>query len=422
MSIIVSIVFGGSLVLLMIVLLIALVICRRRKHIRSTSHRRRLPTFADITMTSEVASFLPAAGAANGVLGLDFGGCPTSSVGEVCRRATSETVDMPPSYDSVVKDCSDDVAAVCRRRRSGASSGRRSQARLSLPPLSTTALPPVLRTHRRAESDAEEHIYEDPASLRRSLSRDAVGSWSAGDNSGFPAESCREVLPPNSAPSSSEVANRSPSEAFPPCSDDVVYPGNLSSDLLESLPCGISSAPLPICSSQPRFPRVRLGTSALYCRPDSRTIDWCRSAGDFPAAAANRLQPFSPLSAIGYSEVVDSPAHPYRPPGNEFLSVRSPCTPWYSASVGWQPPPVSGHHRSPVYDDILESPQQTDHSTAPGNHYACLPDAVPYLEDELSLIDDQYYNTSSARSSSAESEHSSMDHVSPLFDDGSIVI
>jgi len=138
-GVIVSAVLGGALALLLIALLSILVFRRRRKHGGPTSHGRRLPTFADMTLNSEITSFLPATGA---LQSFDFG--PTSGTTEVSRQPTTESDDMPPSYESVVK--SSDIAAV-RRRRNGdlSSSSRRSQARLSLPPLSATAAAAVFR-------------------------------------------------------------------------------------------------------------------------------------------------------------------------------------------------------------------------------------------------------------------------------------
>jgi len=422
-SIIVSVVLGGTFALLLIVLLVVLVFCRRRKHSGSTSHGRRLPTFADVTLNSEITSFLPAAGSSNGGLqSFDFGH-PTSSAGEVSRQPTGESDDMPPSYDSVVKS-SADIAAV-RRRRNGdlTSSSRRSQARLSLPPLTATAIPPVFRTHRRAESDAEEHVYEDPASLRRSISRDGLGSWSVGN---YPAVDCCELLPENGGPFSTELDGRGPSELLvdtPPSSDNILAPLNPGSELLQSLPSAltsISSLNVPISYSQARVPRVRLGTSALYCRPESRAADFYRS-GELPASA-NHLRPFSPLSAVGYAEITEGLTHPYQIPGDDFPCVHSPHAGGCAASVGWQPP-VSVSQLSRMYNYRPEfeprSQPQDVHSTPSGNYRST---SGQYFADDLSLTDDQFNNMSS---SSAESDHVDMSQVSPLFDDeivGSIVI
>jgi len=419
-SAIVGVVLGGALILLLIVLFIILVFRRRHKHIRRsslTSHGRRLPTFADVTLHSEIASFLPVAGSGNGLQGLDFGR-PALTGDEVCRQPTAETDDMPPSYDSVVKSF-DDVAV--RRRRDGnlTSSTRRSQARLSLPPLSATVLPPGSRTHRRAESDAEEHIYEDPASLRRSVSRDGLGLHNI---SSYPVENCHEVLQENGGQSSPEVDDRSPLElllALTPSFDDVVTPQDATAELLQSLPYSVtsnSSLNMPISSSQPRVPRVRLGTSALYCRPDSRTVDWCRS-GDF-LPSANQMRPFSPLSAIRYSEVTDSFAHPYQTQGGDPATVHNTHN---TASFGGQQLlPVNRRCPHVCGDDpeIELRCQPTDVcSTLSGDRQNRHSSAVSCYSNDLSVLEDQFNSTSSARSSLTESEHLDMTQVSPLFDD-----
>jgi len=418
-SAVVGIVLGSALVLLLLVLLVFLVFFRRRKHIRrriSTSRGRRLPTFADVTLHSEVTSFLPAA---NSINGLDFGR-PTSTDGEVCRQPTAETDDMPPSYDSVVK--SSDV--VVRRRRDGnlTSPASRSRARLSLPPISATAFPPILRTHRRAESDTEEHIYEDPSSLRRSVSRDGLESGLRNSATNCPAENYRDGFSENDGPPSCEVDDRSPMEllmALAPSSVNAGPSVNSTPQLLQFLPYSVtsnSSLNQPMTFSQPRVPRVRLGTSALYSRPDSRTVDWCRG-GDF-LTSANHLQPFSPLSTIGYSEVIDNFTHPYQTTRDDFLSVHSP-------SFGGQPPrPLPVDHWSHIYGDDPElelRSQPTDvHSRPSGNRQNCHPTIVSYLSNDLSVVEDQLNSTSSARTSSTESDHFDMSQVSPLFDDDNI--
>jgi len=399
-SIIVSAVLGGALALLLIVLLVIFVFRRRRKHGGSTSRGRRLPTFADVTLNSEITSFLPST--RSGAL---------RSADEVSRQPAAESDDMPPPYDSVVK--SSDVAAV-RRRRTGdlTSPARRSQARLSLPPLSATVLPPVLRTHRRAESDAEEHVYEDPASLRRSNSGDGLGSRSAD-----PAASCREVYPVNNGPFLSEVDDCGLSELLadaPLDPDDAVAPMNPRSELLQWLPSG-SLLNIPVTSLQPRVPRVRLGTSALYSRPDSRTVDLCRT-GEFPASA-NHLRPFSPLSAVGYAEVTDGLTHPYQIPGDDFPFIHSPQGAVCSTSAGWQPPTaVNQQHRLYSYHpEFVPRSQPNDvHSTPSGNYH---PNVGPYFTNDLSLTEDQFNDTSS---SSAASDHFGISQVSPLFDDDAV--
>ena len=423
-SVIVGVVLGSALALLLLVLFILLVCCRHRKHIHrgsSTSRSRRLPTFADVTLHSEIASFLPAASSVNGLRGLDFG-LPTATAGEVSRQPTAETDDMPPSYDSVVKS-SDDV--VVHRRRDGnlTSPAHRSQARLSLPPLSATAFPPILRTHRRAESDVEEHVYEDPASLRRSVSRDGLG---CGLQSSYncPAVDYHAVSQDDAGPSSSESDDRSPSEPLMPLvalsanADTALYS---TSELLPALPCSIasnSSFGTPISSSQPRVPRVRLGTSALYCRPDSRAVDWCRG-GDF-LAPANQLRPFSPLSAIGYAEVVDNFAHPYQTPGDGFPFIHSAHDAGYSTSFGGQPPAPWSHIYGEDPDFGLRSQPTDAHSTPSGNRQSCTPTAVPYFSNDPSLVEDQLNSTSSARTSLTESDRLDVSQVSPLFDDDAI--
>jgi len=416
----VGVVLGSALALLLLALLVVLLLCRRRKHIHrgsSTSRSRRLPTFADITLHSEIASFLPTAGSANGLQGLDFGR-PMLAAGEVCRQPTAETDDMPPSYDSVVKS-TDDI--VIRRRRDGnlASPAHRSQARLSLPPLSATAFPPVLRTHRRAESDVEEHIYEDPASLRRSVSRDGLGC-ALQSTGNCPAVDFHEVSRENAGPSSAETEDRCLFEPVTPLAAsaaDAVTTQNPPSEMLPSLPYFItsnSSLNMPqISCSQPRIPRVRLGTSALYSRPDSRAVDcWSRS-GDFPAPA-NQLRPFSPLSAIGYAEVMDSFTHPYQTPGEGFPFIPSVG---YSTAFGGQPLNQWSHLY--VDDPGFELRSQTTdvHSTLSGNQQIPSPTAVSYFSNDLSVVEDRLNSTSSARTSLTESERYNASLVSPLFDD-----
>ena len=416
----VGVVLGSALVLLLLALVVVLVLCRRRKHIHrgsSTSQRRRLPTFADITLHSEIASFLPAASSANGLQGLDFGR-PILTAGEVCRQPTAETDDMPPSYDSVVKS-TDDI--VIRRRREGnvASPAHRSQARLSLPPLSATTFPPILRTHRRAESDVEEHIYEDPASLRRSISRDGLGCGLQSTGN-CPAVDFCEVLQENAGPSLAETDDRHLLEPVTPLaasSADAVTTQNPTPEILQSLPYFITSNSSlntpPISCSQPRVPRVRLGTSALYSRPDSRAVDWCRS-GDFPAPA-NQLRPFSPLSAIGYAEAMDSFTHPYQTPGEGFHFIPSVG---YNTAFGEQPPGQWSHLYGDNPEFELRSQTQDVHSIpSAGNRHIPSPTAVSYFSNDLSVVEDRFNSTSSARTSLAESEHFNASLVSPLFDD-----
>ena len=402
-SAVVGITLASIFVLLLIVLIIVLVLCRRHKHFRrssSTSRRFRLPTFADITSHSEITSFLPTAGSVNGLRGVDFTR-PTSAVGQVCRQATD---DMPPSYDSVVKTC--DIAAVRRRRDSNlTSSTRRSQARLSLPPLSTNVFPPVLRTHRRAESDAEEHIYEDPASLRRSVSGDGLECLLQNSASSATAN-CREVVEENGGVRPSEVVDQSQLElllALAPSSVDTQTPVNRTPELVHPLPCSVASnscVNVPICFSQPRVPRVRLGTSALYCRPDSRIVDWCRS-GDF-LASANQLQPFSPLSTIGYPELIDSFTRRYQWPGEDFPVVHN----------------ASQQHCGD--NDAGFELRSHIHSTPSGNQCSHQPTAMSCFRDDLSLFDSQFNHTLSACTSSTESEHYDASQVSPLFDDDNV--
>ena len=400
---VVGVTLASIVVLLLIVLIIVLVLCRRHKHIRrgsSTSRRCRLPTFADITSHSEITSFLPTAGSMNGLRGVDFNR-PASTVGEVCRQVTD---DMPPSYDSVVKTC--DVAAVRRRRDSNmTSSTRQSHARLSLPPLSTNVFPPVLRTHRRAESDAEEHIYEDPASLRRSVSGDGLECLLQ-NSASSDAVNCREVVDENGGVHPSEVVDQTQMElllALAPSSVDTPTPVNPTPELMHPLSYSVasnSSVNVPICFSQPRVPRVRLGTSALYCRPDSRTVDWCRS-GDF-LASANQIQPFSPLSTIGYPELIDSFTHRYQWPGEDFPAVHN----------------ASQQHRGD--NDTGFELRSHVHSTPSGNQHSHQPTTMSCFRDDLSLFDSQFNRTLSACTSSTESEHYDASQVSPLFDDDNV--
>jgi len=415
---------GSALILLVLVLLIIMVFRRRRKHIchsSSISCSRRLPTFADVTLHSEITSFLPAAGSMNGLRSFDFGR-RTSTGGEVCQQPTAETDDMPPSYDSVVK-----TSDVVRRRKDGnsASSVQRSQARLSLPPLSANAFPPILRTHRRAESDVEEHVYEDPASLRRSVSRDGLGHGLR-NSAEYSSVNCRQVLQENDLPSSSEVDDQSPLElwmSLVTSGDNAVALPN-PFELLQSLPYPVvsnSSLNAPMSSSQPRVPRVRLGTSALYGRPDSRSIDWCRST-DFPAPT-NHLRPFSPLSTIGYSELIDSFMRQYQTPGDDFSSVHNPPNP---TSFGGQQPILAPGQWSHIYDNDpeleLRSQAIDEHSTPAGNWQNRHPSEVSHFSDDLSAIEDRLNSTSSARSSLTESERLGISQVSPLFDDDSVLV
>jgi len=421
-GVLVGVLLGSALILLLIVLLILLFFCRRRKHVRrstSTSRSRRLPTFVDVTLHSEITSFLPAAGSINGLRG----------AGEVSRQPTAETDDMPPSYDSVVKS-SDDI--VVRRRRDGnlTSPAHRSQARLSLPPLSATIFPPIIRTHRRAESDVEEHIYEDPASLRRSVSRDRLGRGLQSSDS-LPAMDYHEVSQEDAGPSSSEIDDQSPLELLMPlaASADTVTTRNPAPELRHSVPYSITSNSLlntPISSSQPRVPRVRLGTSALYCRPDSRAVDWLLQGN--PHFSTNQLQPFSPLSAVGYSEVMDSFTHPYETPGDDFpfvhnphnagYNVHNPHNAGYNTSFDTQPPaPWSQMY---IDDPELRSQNADIHSTPSGNRRTHSPTAVSYFSNDLSVVEDQLNSTSSAHSSLTEPERFNGLHISPLFDDDNV--
>jgi len=414
-SIIVSVVLGGVFVLLLMVLLSILVVCRRRRRklFNASSRGRRLPTFADMTVNSEITSFLPAAGPRT----LDRG--PPIGTGVVSRQPTAETDDMPPSYDSVVK--TSDVPV--RRRRNGdlSSSARRTQARLSLPPFTSAAIP---RTHRRAESDTEEHVYEDPASLRRSTYEDPTQSSVLGYESDHVPENLIQDLVSQARPSGydgdrtpinfvemlrgggaapSEVANPSPSEplmsgpvmSIPMSAGVLPYPRAAA---VETLPYAISSLFLPNVAapgSQTRVPRVRLGTSALYFRPDSRGVDSCRTGG-LP------LQPFSPLSTVGYSEIADEFGHQYQVIPNDHPSVRNP-------SLSFRSPSIQDHwdnmdSRSPV-GGVCSMPS--------GNrHHSHDEDFSP----DLSLAEDQLNSTSSARSSSAESLRFDVSQVSPLCD------
>lgn len=423
-SAIVGVVLGSALVLLVLVLFIIVVFRRRRKHVRhssSMSRSRRLPTFADMTLRSEITSFLPAASSMNGLRSFDFGR-RTSTGGEVCRQPTAETDDMPPSYDSVVK-----TSDVVRRRKDGnsASSVQRSQARLSLPPLSATAFPPILRTHRRAESDVEEHVYEDPASLRRSVSRDGLGHGLR-NSAEYSSVNCHEVSEENDGPSSSEVDDRSPLEllmSLVTSPDDAVALPN-PPELLQSLPYPVasnSSLNAPMSSYQPRVPRVRLGTSALYGRPDSRSIDWCRNA-DFPAST-NQLRPFSPLSTIGYSELIDSFMRQYQTPGDDFSPVHNSPNP---TSFGVQQPFLAPDQWSQIYGNDpgleLRSQAADEHSTPAGNWQNRHPSTVSHFSDDLSAIEDHLNSTSSARSSLTESERMCVSQVSPLFDDDNVLV
>jgi len=432
LSAVVGVVVGSIIVLLLLVLLAVLFLRRRRKHIRSSATRRRLPTFADVTLRSEIASFLPPAssGSMNGGLGggvaLDFGR-PTSTA-----AAGDVVSDMPPSYDSVVKSLDDVAVGVVQRRRRDdgnvTSPAHRSQARLSLPPISATAaFPGVLRTHRRAESDVEEHIYEDPASLRRSVSNDGLqGSFPAVVD--FRAVSQEDVAPPAL---SDEVDDRSPSEllmslvANAPTAAPTDPP---AFDILLSLPYAITSissltaTPLSTSQQQPRIPRVRLGTSALYSRPpEGRTpVDWCRSgAGDFPAPAS-QLRAFSPLSVVGYPEVVDSFAHPYETVGDSFPFVHNSLdhTSFLGQAVG---PPWRNFYGGVDPEFEMRSPAADVHSSPSGNRQnrppPFLSTDVAYFSNDISVVEDRLNSTSSARSSMTESEQMDMSLVSPLFDD-----
>ena len=270
-------------------------------------------------------------------------------------------------------------------------------------------------THRRAESDSEEHVYEDPASLRRSGSdRAGLGSWSAGDRQDA------ETSPENGGPFSSEVVDPGPSDLLvntPPFSIDAVPPLNPRSELLPIALMSVSPLNLPVTATQPRVPRIRLGTSALYCRPDCRTVDLYRSA-EFPASA-NHLRPFSPLSAVGYAEAADGLSHPYQQiPEDEFPFIHSPHG--YGTSVGWQPP-VSESQPGDMYGRRRQLEPRSQprgvHSTPLRNFH---PSAGQYFVNDLSLTEDQFNDM---LSNSDDSDN--VDMVSPLFDDditGSIII
>ena len=385
---------------------------------------------------------------------------------------------MPPPYDSVVKGSDggdEDVVVVPRRRRDGGNQGPRSQARLSLPPLGAAAF---LRTHRRAESDIDEHIYEDPTSLRRrsvtsslpSCSGDCPGvtaavdlrSTSPQDVGDTPAEvpdsfpHSYQTLgddfplirsPPSGGQppwhrvyadspaaaedfqddagrsTSSEVDDRSPAEllaSLAASAPAAALSSTAASDVLLSLPYAIASIPslgapppLSTASQQPRVPRVRLGTSALYSRPD-----WCRTGGDgdFPAPA-NQLRAFSPLSAVGYTPgevVVDSSAHPYQTVGDDLPLVRSPLgnpsfggqAPWYCIYGGDDP---ELEFRSQLVD-VHSSPSRSRRPGPAG--------VAAYFSNDISLVEDRLNSTSSAHSSlTDESERMDLSQVSPLFDD-----
>jgi len=426
----VGVFLGGALVLLLLVLLIIFVFRRRRKHIRrgtSTVCRRQLPAFADMTLHSEITSFLPTSGSANGLRSFEFVR-RLSAGGEVYRQPTAETDDMPPSYDSVVK--TSDISAVRRRKDgSSASAAHRSQARLSLPPFSAASFPPVLRGHRRAESDVEEHVYEDPASLRRSTSDN--GMQNSADH---PAMDHLEVSDKeNEGPSLSEVDDESASAllmALAATPSNAVSPAYPTPQLLSSLPyhpiaSNSSLNATPISSSQPRVPRIRLGTSALYSRPaDSRVPDWCQSK-DLLFASSSQLQPFSPLSPVGFAELIEGISHGCRSPADELPFTHNPQNTAYTSQFeeGLRPLLSQGNW-SRVYpaDPEFEARSRPvyDHSISSGNFQNHCPSAVSYLPNDQSIVDDRITSTSSARSSSMESEHFDTSAVSPLFDDESV--
>jgi len=388
---------GGALVLLLLVLSVVVIRRRRRRKHRCTSRARRLPTFADMTVSSEIRSFLPADDGLRG------------GTGEV-RDQRAVSVESPPSYDSVVKSCNVDDPVVCRR----VPAARRSHARLSLPPITAvTVPPPVCRTHRRAESDTEEHVYEDPTSLRRSVSRDGLGCALPTDPVGVnrPAASQED-----------DVAGRpavcgGPSE---PLLTDAVDPRNAVSELVRPQPCysvpsnTSLSTPTSLGQPPPRVPRVRLGTSALYCR-----------TAELPASA-NQLRPFSPLSAMAYAQATDSFSQPCRTAQDDFaIGDNGQCVRYISSADEQQRvAPVnywSQDAQSERCGQCIQprSHHHHHHHDGRGAGYYCSVDDDDDDDDD-DYDDDEVGSTTSARSGSSVEDAQQLhdlSQVSPLLDD-----
>ena len=118
--------------------------------------------------------------------------------------------------------------------------------------------------------------------------------------------------------------------------------------------------------------------------------------------STNQLQPFSPLSTIGYPELIDSFTRRYQWPGEDFPVVHN----------------ASQHHRGD--NDAGFELRSHIHSTPSGNQRSHQPTAMSCFRDDLSLFDSQFNHTLSACTSSTESEHYDASQVSPLFDDDNV--